>query len=103
MLDVLDGCGELVVNSRQLGYVCLDSNIEYIPGVRIYFNAYKIIADGLATRDGLHVLKVFERLPLDKYMVMAIDDSMLSKQGWTPTAYTYRSNEYFLKHMNLCE
>jgi hypothetical protein len=27
MLDVPDGCGELVVNSRQIGYICVDPNI----------------------------------------------------------------------------
>jgi len=97
MLDVLDGCGELVVNSRQRGHICLDPNIEYIPGVRIYFNAHKIISDGLATRDGLHVLKVFERLSLDKYMVLVIKDTMLIRQVWTPTVYTQFSNEFFLK------
>ena len=26
MLDVLNGCGEIVVNSRQLGYVCTDAS-----------------------------------------------------------------------------
>ncbi|HEY8890331.1 MAG TPA: hypothetical protein VIM70_08755 [Clostridium sp.] len=99
MLDVVDGCGELVVNSRQRGYICLDPNIEYIPGVRIYFNAHKIISYGLATRDGLHVLKVFERLPLDKYMALAIEDKMLTRRIWTPTTYTHFSNEFFLKHV----
>lgn len=100
MLDVLNGCGVIVVNSRQLGYICLDPNCIYVPGVRIYFDAHKIIQDGLATRDGLHVIKVFERLPLDKYMIMVIDDTMLPKQTWTPTIFTKVANEYFLEYVN---
>lgn len=99
MLDILDGCGEIVVNSRQLGYICLDPDIHYIPGVRLYFDAHSIISDGMCTRDGLHVLKVFERLPLDKYMILAVDDTMLPQQLWTPTTYTEAANEYFLDYV----
>ena len=35
MLDVLNGCGELVVNSRNRGFVCPGPNAEYTPGVRL--------------------------------------------------------------------
>lgn len=101
MFDMLDGCGEIVVSSRQLGYVCLDTNIEYVPGFRLYFDAHKIITDGLAVRDGLHIIKVFKGLPLEKYMVMSIDSSMFPKQKWTPNSYTYVTNKYFLSYKSL--
>ena len=50
MLDVLNGCGKLVVNSRNRGFVCPDPNAEYRSGVRLYFDAAKIRDAGLITR-----------------------------------------------------
>lgn len=61
MLDVLEGCGELVVNSRNLGYVCTDPHVMYIPGVRLYFDVRKMVSDKIVTRDGLHLIKVKDR------------------------------------------
>lgn len=102
MLDILNGCGEIVVNSRQLGYVCTDPNLPYNPGVRLYFDGHKIIKDGLAVRDGLHILKVKNKLPLNKYFKMAITEDMsLSKEIWIPTTYTEWTNEYFLNNVEL--
>ena len=103
MLDILNGCGELVVNSRQLGYVCIDSDVPYNPGVRLYFDAYKIIRDGLAVRDGLHILKVKNELPLKEYLTMAVTEDMsLSRESWTPTTYTEWANKHFLSNVELC-
>ena len=48
MLDVLEGCGELVVNSRQLGYVCTDPNIPYSPGIRLYLTPIELSKMDLA-------------------------------------------------------
>ena len=96
MLDILDGCGELVVNSHQLGYVCTNPHMEYKPGVRLYFDAHKIIQNGLAVRDGLHILKVKNKLSLAEYMVMAVNEQMLKPECWTPTSYTENANNYFL-------
>lgn len=96
MLDILNGCGEIVVNSRQLGHICLDSNIPYKPGVRLYFDAHRIIKDGLAARDGLHVLKVKNELPLNKYLENVVTDKLLPNNNiWTPTLYTECANKYF--------
>lgn len=97
MLDVLNGCGEIVVNSRQLGHVCTDPNASYNPGIRLYFDAHRIIEDGLATRDGLHLLKVKKELPLERYLVGVIEKDLLEpKDVWTPTTYTEAANNYFL-------
>lgn len=100
MLDIMNGCGELVVNSRQLGFVCLDANIEYKPGVRLYFDAHKIIKDGLAIRDGLHILKIKNSLPLDKYLVLAIDQSFFENKKWTPSSFTDQSNNFFNSYVS---
>jgi hypothetical protein len=102
MLDVLDGCGELVVNSRKLGYVCTDPGMPYTPGIRLYFNAHEIIKDGLGVRDGLHVLKVYHKLPLERYMVMGVDSNKLENCRWTPSAFTGAANQYFLDHISAC-
>ncbi|WP_151733523.1 hypothetical protein [Paenibacillus tengchongensis] len=100
MLDVMGGCGEIVVNSRQLGYVCTDPDRPYTPGVRLYFDAHRLIADGLAVRDGLHVLKVKESLPLHPYMLTSVSADLLPEQTvWTPTTYTEAANNYFLEHV----
>lgn len=100
MLDILDGCGEIVINSRQLGYVCTDGSVLYTPGVRLYFDAHKIIEDGLAVRDGIHILKVEKQLSLEKYLKMIVTKEMaLEEMSWTPTMYTKWANEYFLKHV----
>lgn len=100
MLDILNGCGEIAVNSRQLGYVCTDGSVLYKPGVRLYFDAHKIIKDGLAVRDGLHILKVENQLSLEKYLKMVVTEEMaLEEMNWTPTIYTEWTNEYFLKHV----
>lgn len=99
MLDILDGCGELVVNSHQLGYVCTNPHMEYKPGVGLYFDAHKIIQNGLGVRDGLHILKVKNRLFLAKYMVMSVNEQMLKPNIWTLTTYTENANNYFLNHI----
>lgn len=97
MLDVLEGCGELVVNSRRLGYVCTNPDIEYIPGVRLYFDAEAIIKDGLGTRDGLHILKIKNKLPLNKYLVKSVSAEPFHKKDWTPSTFTNLANKYFLE------
>lgn len=104
MLDVLEGCGELVVNSRQRGYICTNPNIEYVPGVRLYFDAKAIIRDGLGTRDGLHILKIKDKLPLDKYLIECVSAKLFENREWTPSTFTDASNKYFLKnYKKICE
>lgn len=96
MLDVLNGCGELVVNSRQLGYVCLDPEIEYTTGVRLYFDTGKMVENKIVRRDGLHLLKVKDRLPLQDYLVAAISADCFPKDiKWTPTKFTEEANQLF--------
>lgn len=99
MLDIPDGCGEIVVNSRQLGYVCTDPDVPYQPGVRLYFDAHRIIRDGIAVRDGLHILKVKGKLPLETYLVRAVMEELLPDCAWTPSLYTEKANQYFLENV----
>lgn len=85
MLDLLDGCGELVVNSRNLGEICTDPNISYSPGVRLYFSVEKILDAGLGIGDGVHLLKVKDCLPLENFLVDVISADMFPNiDNWTP-------------------
>ena len=96
MLDILNGCGELVVNSRQLGYVCTDPNVIYIPGIRLYFDVRKMIRDKIVVRDGLHLLKVKDRLPLDDYLIATVSAEDFPEEiKWTPTLFTEKANQLF--------
>lgn len=96
MLDRPDGCGEIVVNSRNLGYICLDSNCFYTPGIRMYFDVKKLIRDKIIVRDGLHILKIKDRLPLNDYLVSTITAKDFSFDiDWTPTLFTKMANQLF--------
>ncbi|MFC5451647.1 hypothetical protein [Paenibacillus aestuarii] len=104
MLDVLDGCGELVVNSRNLGQVCTDPNVSYTPGVRLYFSVEKLLDAGLGISDGVHLLKVKDSLPLEKLLVDVISADMFPDINiWTPTTFTQKANELFLSRMESSE
>lgn len=96
MLDKPDGCGELVVNSRNLGHICLNPTCSYTPGVRLYFDVKKMIADRIVVRDGFHILKVKDKLPLNHYLLLAItaEDFPLNID-WTPTLFTEKANRLF--------
>lgn len=101
MFDTINGCCEMVVSSRQKGKICLDANAPYIPGVRMYFDAYAIIQDSLMVRDGAHVLKVYDRLPLKPYLKMVLNESDVpyvnEQRIWTPTLFTEAANKKFLE------
>ena len=96
MLDIPNGCGELVVNSRQLGTVCTDPKVRYIPGIRLYFDVEKMFEHQIAVRDGLHLLKVKDKLPLKDYLIATISAKDFDTEiEWTPTLFTSMANELF--------
>ena len=63
---------EHVVASHTKGCVFTEEDTPYEPGVRLYFNAHRIITDGLAVRDGLHKLKIHDHLNLEPYLIAAV-------------------------------
>ena len=98
------GCGnEMVVNSQLRGEVCFDPNAPYTPQARMYFDAHKIIMDGLVVRDGVHSFKVYDSMPLQKYLLMTVfvKDVVLpvGQTYWTPTNFTDRANAYFADYI----
>lgn len=100
MLGELKGCSEIVVNSRQKGYVCLDPDDIYTPGIRLYFDVKKIIDDKICIRDGLHLLKVRDRLPLEPYLIASITADDFPKDiVWTPNLFTKMANQLFLTNV----
>lgn len=62
--------GEIVVASKQHHKITMDINAEYHPGARLYFDAERMVSDGLILRDGCH-LKVENTLPLSPYLLFA--------------------------------
>ncbi|MCL2594044.1 MAG: hypothetical protein FWD83_00765 [Promicromonosporaceae bacterium] len=102
MFAPLDGgCGaEMVVNSHLRGEVCYDPDAEYEPQARMYFDAKRIIADGLAVRDGVHTIKVHDALELSKYLLQTVFGADLplsdGKTKWTPATFTKAADAHFL-------
>lgn len=106
MFAPVDGWGsgsEMVINSHFRGEACFDPEAPYTPQARMYFDARKIIADGLAVRDGVHFLKVYDMLSLSDYLLLTVFVENVKlpvgKEYWTPTSFTAAANEYFFEHM----
>ena len=90
---------EMVLASKRAGRFMLDQNEPYEPGVRLYLNNHRIISDGLGTRDGLHLIKVFELLPLKPYLLEAIGAGEADPENkikkWTPLTFMEKTNKVF--------
>jgi hypothetical protein len=93
---------EIVAASQLEGAMVADENAPYQPGARLYFDCHGIIRAGIAVRDGLHLVKVRERLPLDPHIVAVITPADLGPEGttreWTPRTFTEAANARFLEH-----
>lgn len=110
MFAPVDGWGsgsEMVINSHLRGEACFDPESPYTPQARMYFDARRIIADGLAVRDGVHFLKVHNELDLSQYLLLTVFEKDVKmpdgKNYWTPTSFTKAANEYFLNIMETSE
>ena len=92
---------EIVVNSRLRGEVCYDPDTPYTPQARMYFDAHKIIADGLAVRDGAHTLKVYDMLPLEPYLLVTVFAETVAlppgEPHWTPALFSAQADAYFAR------
>ena len=90
---------EHVVSSQQKGRIVTQEDLPYEPGVRLYFDLPRILAAGLGVRDGTHVTKVRDHLPLHPYMVAAVGvDQVATADGtpsWTPRTFLEAANAYF--------
>ena len=102
MFGVPDGKGsgsEALVNSYLLGKVCFDPNAPYTPQARMYFDVRKMIKDGLVVRDGIHLAKVFDILPLNDYLLKTVfEKDVTLPEGeafWTPDLFKKCANDFF--------
>ena len=88
--------GEIVVLSKQNGYIDMDYQKEYLTGARLHFDTAAIAHDGLLVRDGAH-LKVKNELPLEKYLVWVgtWESVGLLSQISTPLEFTTKANQKF--------
>ncbi len=101
MLSLLGMIGpENVVASRAFGRVFTEENTAYTPGVRLYFDGHRIIDDGLAVWDGVHLIKVRDHLPLEPYLLAAMTAETLDPQSlvdqWTPRSFMEAADARFL-------
>lgn len=60
---------------------------------------HEIINDKIDVRDGLHLMKVYKRLPLKKYLAAVVtkEDVCLEKEEsfWTPKTFAAKANMEF--------
>ena len=91
MFGEMDSTGpERVMASHQAHRFVSDDSAVYRPGIRLYLDNHRLIADGLGTRDGLHVIKVYRRLPLVPYLLAAIGVPGIDPEN-TVGAWTLRT------------
>lgn len=87
---------EIVVLSKQSGYIDMKEEKEYQPGAKLYFDAKTISEDGLLIRDGAH-LKVKNELSLEKYLIWVgtWETVGLNSPISTPLEFTTKANQMF--------
>ena len=93
--------GEVIVLSHATGSVTTEFDAEYVPGARVYLNAYRMIRDGRIARDGLHMAKVLRSVYLSRYAIDAItaDDLTCAADHWTPREFAEAADrEYTRRH-----
>ena len=87
---------EIVVNSHLCGVENYDVDVAYVPQARMYFDAHRIIRDGLFVRDAGY--KVHDHLPLAPYLVHTVkaDDLVLPESHvyWTPALFARQADAY---------
>ncbi|MEK4064661.1 MULTISPECIES: hypothetical protein [unclassified Paenibacillus] len=90
---------EIVVSSRQKGFVCMDSLCEYTPGGRFYFDVEQLAADGLLVRDGCHY-KVKDELPISHALFCGtLQNVEMRGQAITPDSFAQAADQVFKRHM----
>jgi hypothetical protein len=91
---------ELVVNSHLCGIVNYDPFAQYTPQVRLYFDGYKMVTDGLIVRNVTSM--AYDNVPL-RYLVKAVtaDDLKLpdGDANWTPFAFSEAADIYMRQYI----
>jgi hypothetical protein len=85
---------EIVISSKQKGYICMDVDCDYAPGARFYFDTKQLIKEGLFIRDGVHY-KVKDELPLSYSIFCATLDNVTIDCRVTPRSFAAAADEAF--------
>ncbi len=86
--------GEIVVLSKQKCAIYMDSDAEYTPGARIYFDSKTLANQGLLERDGLHY-KVKNQLPLNLAIFTATLKNVMIDGKITPKTFAEAADKTF--------
>jgi len=94
MLGELGFWNEIIVSSKEKGYICMDADCEYNPGARFYFSTWELIKSGLFIRDGAHY-KVRNMLPLSHSLFCATTDNVSINTKITPRTFAELADKAF--------
>lgn len=95
MLSPIDVNNEIIVASKQKGYIDTNPNQTYQAGCRFYLDSQKLANDGLLLRDGQHI-KVTKEIQLDKYLICYLTaDSIGLPTETTPKEVFEQTNRKF--------
>lgn len=97
MLSPIDVNNEIIVASKQKGYIDTNPNQTYETGCRFYLDAKKLANDGLLLRDGQHI-KVKNEISLEKYLIWYSTAERIGLPvETTPNKFFELSNKEFYK------
>lgn len=86
---------EIIVNSKEKGYINMDIDCEYTPGARFYFYTSQLISSGMLVRDGCHY-KVKDALPINHALFCAtIENVDMKENKITPKTFSQAADEAF--------
>lgn len=86
---------EVVVNSKEKGFICMDPDCGYTPGARFYFDTIRLLTEGLLVRDGCHY-KVKDELPLQLALFTASVQTLhLPNRPITPRIFAHEADHAF--------
>jgi len=90
---------EIVVSSKQKGFICMDIDVKYTAGARMYFDVSTLAENGLLMRDGAHY-KVKNKLPLKMVSFCAtLDNVDMQGLSITPKNFAEMADETFQNHV----
>lgn len=87
---------EIVVSSKQKGYICMEQDCEYQPGARFYFDTNNLAENGLLIRDGAH-FKVKDKLSIEHCELVVTKDDIPNKKIITPRYFAQFADDVYSK------
>ena len=97
MLGGLGYWNEIVISSKEKGFICMDADCDYMPGARFYFSTVDLIQNGFFVRDGAHY-KVKDTLPLSYSLFCATTENISISGKITPRTFAEAADSAFKEH-----